>query len=77
MADHDMPDGGTFLDAPQVIVTSHVIAAAASPHSSMRDLVEHSVPMRDRRAEDLLGPVYVDWRKRPELGYIVNEALKR
>ena len=33
--------------------------------------------MRDRRAEDLLGPVYVDWRKRPELGYIVNEALKR
>ena len=77
MADHDMPAGGTFLNAPQVIVSSHAIAAANSPRSSMRDLLRQAAPQQEARAEDLMGPVYVDWRKRPELGYIVNEALKR
>jgi hypothetical protein len=34
-------------------------------------------PEPKERADGGAAAIYLDWRKRPELGYIINEALKR
>jgi hypothetical protein len=67
-------------------VSSQAIAAATSPRITMQDLLKQPSgpqpeqpggPQPKQRADGGAAAVYLDWRKRPELGYIVNEALKR